>query len=149
MVVNCELSGIRERDPEIRFQLMDTSSNELHGDSVHLDGRLIVEDTKKASDIVDGIGNTPAGYEGSTQWRPAIPGYGFYSVNVKMLSSDSSGKHTDDQREMDSRVIWIAVVPPLPMPAQGDFGWSLPDGDHPLSFQGADAAACPWSASIG
>ena len=44
---------------------MDTSSSELHGDSVHLDGRLIVEDTKKASDIVDGIGNTPAGYEGA------------------------------------------------------------------------------------
>jgi hypothetical protein len=135
VVVNCDLSGIRERDPEIRFQLMDTSSNELHGDSVHLDGRLIVEDTKKASDIVDGIGNTPAGYEGSTQWRPAIPGYGFYSVNVKMLSSDASGKQSDDQREMDSRVVWIAVVPPLPMPTQGDFGWSLPEGDHPLSFQ--------------
>jgi hypothetical protein len=135
VVVNCELSGIRERDPEIRFQLMDTSSRELHGDSVHLDGQLIVEDTKKASDIVDGIGNTPAGYEGRTQWRPAIPGYGFYSVNVKMLSSDSSGKQTDDQREMDSRVVWVAVVPPLPMPAQGDFGWSLPDGDRPLSFK--------------
>jgi hypothetical protein len=135
VVVNCELSGIRERDPEIRFQLMDASSKELHGGSVHLDGRLIVEDTKKASDIVDGIGNTPAGYEGSTQWRPTIPGYGFYSVNVKMLSSDASGKHTDDEREMDSRVIWLAVVPPLPMPTQGDFGWSLPEGDHPLSFQ--------------
>jgi hypothetical protein len=135
VVVNCELSGIRERDPEIRFQLLDTSSRELHGDRIHLNGRLIVEDTKKASDIVDGIGNTPAGYEGSTQWRPKIPGYGFYSVNVKMLSSDTGGKHTDEEREMDSRVIWIAVVPPLAMPAQGDFGWSLPEGDHPLSFQ--------------
>ena len=135
VVVNCELSGIRERDPEIRFQLMDAASKELHGSSVHLNGRLIVEDTKKASDIVDGVGNTPAGYEGSTQWRPTIPGYGFYSVVVKMLSSDSSGKHTDDEREMDRRVIWLAVVPPLPMPAQGDFGWSLPEGDHPLSFQ--------------
>jgi hypothetical protein len=135
VVVNCDLSGIRERDPEIRFQLMDASSKELHGGSVHLDGRLIVEDTKKASDIVDGIGNTPAGYEGSTQWRPTIPGYGFYSVNVKMLSSDASGKHSEDEREMDSRVIWLAVVPKLAMPTQGDFGWSLPDGDHPLSFQ--------------
>jgi hypothetical protein len=134
VVINCELSGIRERDPEIRFQLMDASSKELHGGSVHLDGRLIVEDTKRASDIVDGIGNTPAGYEGTTAWRPKIPGYGFYSVNVKMLSSDASGKHSDEQREMDSRVIWLAVVPPLAMPAQGDFGWSLPDSDHPLAF---------------
>jgi hypothetical protein len=100
-----------------------------------LDGRLIVEDTKKASDIVDGIGNTPAGYEGSTQWRPAIPGYGLYSIHVKMLSSDASGKHTDAEREMDSREVWIAVVPPLPAPTQGEFGWSLPEGDHPLSFQ--------------
>ena len=135
VVVKCELSGIRERDPEIRFQLLDASSKELHGSRMHLNGRLIVEDSKKASDIVDGIGNTPAGYEGNTQWHPAIPGYGYYSVVVKMLSSDLSGKHTDDERKMDSRVIWLAVVPPLPMPAQGDFGWSLPEGDHPLSFQ--------------
>ena len=26
-------------------------------------------------------------------------------------------------------------MPPLPKPRQGEFGWTLPDGDRPLSFQ--------------
>ena len=135
VVVHCELSGIREQNPEIRFQLLDASSNELQGGSVQLNGRLIEEDTRKASDIVDGVGNTPKGYEGLTEWRPKIPRYGFYSVVVTMLSSDSTGHQTEEERKMDRRVIWLAVVPPLPMPSEGDFGWSLPDADRPLSFR--------------
>jgi len=135
VVVRCELSGIREQNPEIRFQLLDASSKELHGGSVHLNGRLIEEDTKKASDIVDGIGNSPKGYEGVTDWRPKIPCHGFYGVVVTMLSSDKSGKQTDEERKMDRRLIWLAVVPPLPMAPEGDFGWSLPDVDRPLGFQ--------------
>ena len=37
IVVRCELSGIREQNPEIRFQLLDASSKELHGGSVLLE----------------------------------------------------------------------------------------------------------------
>lgn len=134
VVVHCELSGIREQNPEIRFQLLDASSKELHGGSVHLDGRLIEEDTRRASDIIDGIGNTPKGYEGASDWRPNIPQHGFYSVVVTMLSTDSTGRQTDEERTMDRRVIWLAVVPPLPAAPEGDFGWSLPSGDAPLTF---------------
>jgi len=135
VLVHCELSGIREQNPEIRFQLLDASSKELHGGSVHLNGRLIEEDTRRASDIIDGIGNTPKGYEGASEWRPNIPQHGFYSVAVTMLSSDSSGRQTDAERTMDRRVIWLAVVPPLPATPEGDFGWSLPPGRSPLSFR--------------
>jgi hypothetical protein len=135
VVVRCELSGIREQNPEIRFQLLDASSKELHGGSVLLNGRLIEEDTRKASDIVDGIGNAPKGYEGVTEWRPKIPQHGFYTVVVTMLSSDATGKQTEAQRKMDRRVIWLAVVAPLPMASEGDFGWALPEADRPLSFQ--------------
>jgi hypothetical protein len=135
VVVRCELSGIREQNPEIRFQLLDASSKELNGGSVQMNGRLIEEDTRRVSDIVDGIGNTPKGYEGASEWRPDIKGYGFYSVVVTMLSSDATGQQTDQERQMDRRVIWLAVVPPLPIAADGEFGWTLPDADHPLSFQ--------------
>ncbi|MGD9635334.1 MAG: hypothetical protein AB7G28_01035 [Pirellulales bacterium] len=135
VVVRCELSGIREQNPEIRFQLLDASSKELHGGSVYLDGRLIEEDTRRASDIIDGVGNTPKGYEGATEWRPNIQQHGFYSVVVTMLSSDATGKQTDEERRMDRRVIWLAIVPPLPMSTDGDFGWSLPNRDGPLSLQ--------------
>lgn len=135
VVVRCELSGIREQNPEIRFQLLDVSKKELEDGSFQLDGRLIVEDTKKASDIVDGVGNSPKGYEGFTEWRPKIPHHGFYSVVVTMLSSDKTGAQSEAARKMDRRVIWIAVVPPMEMPLTGDFGWSLPEAEKPLSFQ--------------
>jgi hypothetical protein len=135
VVVRCELSGIREQNPEIRFQLFDATSKELDGGSVQLDGRLIEEDTRKASDIVDGVGNAPKGYEGVTEWRPNIPGPGFYSVIVTMLSSDDSGKQSEADRKMDRREIWLAVVPPLPMAAEGEFGWTIPDGKCPLDYQ--------------
>lgn len=134
VVVRCELSGIREQNPEIRFQLLDASSNELHGGSILLNGRLIEEDTRKASDIVDGVGNAPKGYEGVTEWRPKIPRHGFYSVVVTMLSSDSSGKQSEDERKMDRRVIWLAAVAPMPKAAEGDFGWSLAKLDQPFAI---------------
>lgn len=133
--IQCELSGIREKNPEIRFQLIDASSNQLQDGSVQLEGRLIEEDTKTASDIVDGIGNSPKGYEGYTEWKPSIPGPGYYSVVVTMLSSDRSGQQSDAERKLDRRRISLAVVPPLSMPATGDFGWTLPEINDPLSFQ--------------
>lgn len=133
--VRCELSGIRERDPEIRFQLLDASGRELQGTRVKLDGQLIDEDSQNSADVMDGIGNAPKGYEGATEWRPEIPGDGYYSVVVRMVSSDARGTGSDAEREMAHRVIWLAVVPPLPMPSDGDFGWTLPGADRPLSFK--------------
>jgi hypothetical protein len=134
-VVTCELSGIRERNPEIRFQLLDACGNELQAASSRLDGRLIVEDSRQESDVVDGIGDAPAGYEGTAQWRPEIPGYGFYRVVVNMLAADVGADRPDVERELDNRIVWLAVAPPLTMPTQGEFGWTLPQGDQPLSYQ--------------
>ena len=79
VIVTCALSGIRERDPEIRFQLLDATSSELGAaGKTTLDGREIVEtkkvireESQRASDIiVDGVGNHATGYEGSTEWHP-------------------------------------------------------------------------------
>ncbi len=134
VVVRCELSGIRERDPEIRFQLLDEAGASRDSGHFQLNGTLIVEDTKRADDVMDGIGEAPAGYEGNSEWRPKIPDFGFYRVVVKMISSQAGG-NTDADRELDSRTVWLAVVPPLPMPKHGEFGWTLPNGDRPLSFQ--------------
>ena len=135
VVVTCELSGIRERDPEIQFQLLDACGRELQADSSRLDGRLIEENTRQAPDVIDGTGDVPAGYEGTTEWRLQIPGYGFYQVVVNMPAGDGATEQPDMQRELDNRVVWLAVAPPLEMPTQGEFGWSLPEGDRPLSYQ--------------
>ncbi|MCI0334870.1 MAG: hypothetical protein L0228_16775 [Planctomycetes bacterium] len=135
VVVQCELSGIPERDPEIRFQLLDSLNNNLQSDRHRLDGRLIVDGADKAGEITDGDDRRPDGFEGTTEWRPKIPDYGYYRIVVQMLSSKSDDSRSDADRELASRTIYLAVVPPLPMPRQGEFGWTLPHGDAPLSFQ--------------
>jgi hypothetical protein len=135
VVITCELSGIRDRDPEIRFHLLDACGNELQAASSRLDGRLIVEDSRQEQDVIDGTGGAPAGYEGTAQWRPTIPECGFYRVVVNMLSAEVAADQPDVERELDNRTVWLAVAPPLPMPTQGEFGWTLPQGDQPLSLQ--------------
>ncbi|MEM9186517.1 MAG: hypothetical protein AAGB00_08495 [Planctomycetota bacterium] len=141
VVINCSLSGIRERDPEIRFQLLDATSHEIgRQGATRLDGRPIVEqkqlireETRLASDIVDGVGNHSVGFEGSTEWRPRIEEhgeYGFYQVKVEMLSRETG-------RVMYDRTITLAVIPPPPTAigkARGEFGWTLPTADKPLAF---------------
>src|SRR5262245_9295274 len=47
VVIRSELSGIREANPEIRFQLLDEFGTQRDSAHFQLDGKLIVEDTKQ------------------------------------------------------------------------------------------------------
>jgi hypothetical protein len=134
VIVRCNLSGIPQRDPEIRFQLFDAWKNELQSEAVQLDGQLIVDQSLRTEGVTDGLGQGPNCYEGSTEWRPKIADYGYYRVVVQMLTSGPGGDH-DAKRQLASRTIYLAVVPPLTMPRRGEFGWTLPAGQQPLSFQ--------------
>lgn len=129
--VQCALSGIRERDPEIHFHLLDGSNHELQSEKFRLNGQPIVDKKQTAAEINDG----PEGYEGTIKWHPKIPDYGFYRVVVCMMSSDPSDDHADGDRQLGGRTVDLVVAPPLDMPRQGEFGWTLADGDQPLSFQ--------------
>jgi hypothetical protein len=135
VVVHCELSGIRERDPEIRFQLFDAFNRERDAANFKLNGRMIVDDQPQSSELKAVSGEAPNGYEGTEKWQPKIPDYGFYRVDVKMLSSDLALGEGDTQRQLGNDQVWLVVVPPLPMPKQGEFGWTLPNADKPLGFQ--------------
>lgn len=126
VTVTCDLSGILEQDPDIRFELLDASSHRLKDDTVQLDGRLITERLSKASDIINSSVARPKGYAGSSQWRPPIPEYGFYRVRVSMQTVRGTLK---------DHVISIAVVPPLDDNNRGEFGWSLAGDEIPLSFE--------------
>jgi hypothetical protein len=132
--VECALSGIRECDPEIHFQLLDGSNHELQNEKFRLHVQLIVDKTRRTADTAEG-GDEPDGYEGKIKWQPKIPGYGFYRVVVRMTSSESAAGLSNAEHQLDSRTVDLVVVPPLDMPRQGEFGWTLPDGDDPLSFQ--------------
>ncbi|MCA9232414.1 MAG: hypothetical protein KDA57_17325 [Planctomycetales bacterium] len=125
VVVTCDLSGILEKDPDIRFELLNASSLSLDDSTVQLEGRLITERLDKASDIVNSSISRPSGFEGSTQWKPPIQEFGFYRVHVSMQTSRGTLK---------KNVISIAVVPPIKHHSRGEFGWSLAGDDLPLSL---------------
>jgi len=133
--IECALSGIRERDPEISFQLLDASEHELQRERFRLDGQLIVDKshrTGKSSEV-----DEPNGYEGKKKWQPKIPGYGFYRIVVGMTGSEKLPGGSEVEHQLGRRTVDLVVVPPLgvEMPRRGEFGWTLPTGDRPLSFQ--------------
>jgi hypothetical protein len=133
VAVRCELSGILEQHPEIDFRLLDSAGKERDASRLSPQGQLIQEASEIESPA--GTASAPAGYEGTCEWRPEIPGAGYYRVVVKILSGDSTDTPTDAERELHpERTIYLTVLPPLEMPTRGEFGWSLPEGDRTLSL---------------
>lgn len=128
--VTCSLSGILEQNPEVRFQLLDAANKSIgEGGKLDLDGKVISVSIAHASDIVDGYGTDKSSYEGSRTWKPPIQDYGFYRVKVGMYRSGT------DISIGESRSISLAVVRDgLETSERGEFGWSLPNADHPLPF---------------
>ena len=123
--VTCELSGILNSNPEILFELLDASNTKLDDKSEQLQGELINERVHRASDIVGSASSRRAAYAGKTSWRPPIAKYGFYRIQVTMRN---------DQRVLKKDVINVALVSPLARPAKGEFGWSLPSADLPVTL---------------
>jgi hypothetical protein len=121
----CELSGILDSDPDILFELLDASSQRLEGSQVQLEGRLITERRRRASEFVGVTESQRAAYAGSTSWRPPIAKDGFYKVRVTMQNSRGM---------MDRRIVNIALVPPLERNDNGEFGWSLAGDQLPMSL---------------
>ncbi|QDT67171.1 hypothetical protein MalM25_00680 [Planctomycetes bacterium MalM25] len=128
--VTCSLSGILKQNPEIRFQLLDATNKSIgSGGQLELPGKIISESRTRASDIVDGFDTDKTSYEGEIDWLPPINEYGFYRVRVGMFNPETN------QPIGDARSITIAVVrQDLEISEQGEFGWSLPHADRPLSF---------------
>jgi len=123
--ITVTLSGIVERDPEIKFELLDASGGSIARSAQRLEGEIIAEKSSKASEVLGGGLNEPAGYAGTTTWKPPIGDFGFYRVRVSMRSP---------QGLMHQRDVTLAVIRPLGKPVRGEFGWTVPKGDDPLSF---------------
>lgn len=132
--VQCALSGIREQHPEIDFQLLDAANNELQREHFRLTGQRIIDDTRSETNS-ETKNDASASYECTTKWSPKIPDYGFYHVVVLMKSAAADKQHSSSAKQFGSRTVDLVVVPPLATPRRGEFGWTLPQGDRPFSFQ--------------
>jgi hypothetical protein len=123
--VNCQVSGILERDPVMMFELLDCSSQSLSQKKHRLDGQVLAQKSSKASTLLGTTITKNVGFAGAARWSPPIKEPGYYRVRVTM--SGSAGLILE-------REIALAILPQQAAPAHGEFGWSLPAGDRPLSL---------------
>lgn len=123
--VTCTVSGISERDPIIKFELVDVTSRRVDRLEHRLEGEVIAEKSLQASKLLGDAATRPADFVGTTSWKPQIPEPGYYRVQVTMHGS--SGMILERQAS-------LVLLRPETQPPKGEFGWSLPRGDRPLAL---------------
>jgi hypothetical protein len=120
--LNCSVSGIRVRNPRVRFELVDEKGNVLGESTTAL---LSAQDATKwaAKELPDD------GYAGQATWTPPFPEstFGYYQVRASLLAENS------DEALLD-RTQSVALLRPLPQSTRSQFGWTLPAGEEPVSF---------------
>ncbi len=125
--VTCRVSGIREQNPMMQFELIDVGSKKLATLEERLQGEVIALKKSRMSNITSNYQNSPESteedYSGTVTWRPPVKDFGFYKVRVRMIGSDGL---------MQQRVLPLVVIRPMTGSRTGEFGWSLLDKGNPL-----------------
>ncbi|HEV2973042.1 MAG TPA: hypothetical protein VGY55_23955 [Pirellulales bacterium] len=121
--VTCTGSGFAEENSRVRFELLDLSGSVIATE----EQQLVVARKSSAPRPEADAGETArgAGIVGAATWVPPMPDTGFYRVRVQMLGRTG----VVHQRELS-----LAVVHAQANPASGEFGWTLPDGEGPLTL---------------
>ena len=135
--INCQASGFAHKNPALTFRLEDVRGRTL----ARLDQPLTIDrvaiNASASSDgpssdgpssdgpSSDGPSSDPDIWRGSADWEPPIPGPGFYRVLATMRGSDTS---------LCQRELTLAVIEPRATSPDGEFGWTLPNGDEPLAI---------------
>lgn len=136
--ITCQVSGVVEPNPEIRFALLDVAGQQVDQWQTRLAGQpqspAPDAGPRGAPHLVDSSrppwANTQAqpqtAYVGSVSWKPSLPGNGFYRVRATMQGSGGSQRR---------QTISLVVIDPVVNRSAGEFGWSLPQGEHPLPIR--------------
>lgn len=121
--VSCMASGFEGDVYRVRMTLKDVLGEEI----THTVQEMETEKASENTNLVDGSEDeAKTAMIGTTKWSPPIPGQGFYWVSISMPGEDGFA-HT--------RRLGILVLDKNQPISGGRFGWSLPDGSGPLSFQ--------------
>jgi hypothetical protein len=122
--ITCELSGITEPSAEVSFELLDLHGKQL---AAHRD-RLVFSGTAPRPPAAAGALSAASderlaeGYVGRAKWRPPVPEYGFYRVQVSLHG---------ERRSALARSVSLVVAPAAARLSQGEFGWSLAAEEAP------------------
>ena len=121
IAVSCRFSGMSRPNPPLYFELRDLQDNVLLRESLQSSGTFSGDASSKEKS-----------FTGEAVWRPRIHDYGFYRVRVSMEGLASIGNDRTGMTLL--RESTLVLVPEHEGVAGGEFGWALPQGDHPLSL---------------
>jgi hypothetical protein len=125
----CQASGFHDPNARVIFEVFDQQNqlvavNELPLRKQSVTEAIVPPATKSAVPQQQREESQTA-YSGEVQWRPVLKEAGYYRVRVQMPGELGIVK----RRELS-----LIVLKPLPVMTQGEFGWSLPDGEAPLNI---------------
>ncbi|MFH1920700.1 MAG: hypothetical protein ABIP48_12525 [Planctomycetota bacterium] len=120
VTVTCNASGLPVEDPAVVFHLEDVSGEKLAEGRERMKTRVAPGDHPLSR---NGPPDEPPLLVGTAEWKPPIPGPGFYRVRANVDGGDDLGYRCEGT---------LAVIRPRSTPPGGEFGWSLPQGDKPL-----------------
>lgn len=125
--ISCELSGITEPSAEISFELLDIEGRQLgaHRQKLVFSGLSPAASSTSNEPLDTAADGLADGYVGRARWRPKVPGFGFYRVQVSL--------HGEGRLSL-ARSVTLAVVPPANRSIRGEFGWSLAAGESPYDL---------------
>ena len=121
--ITCRVTGSTVSDQVVAFELTNVFG-EVLSSSVEPMREI---DTTEAfpNEEEDAVAQQPTGFSGVSRWRPPITKPGFYRVSIILRGR---------QAPVHRRVVTLAVIQPQERP-DGEFGWSLPNGENPLALE--------------
>ncbi len=125
----CQASGFHDPNARVIFEVFDQHGQKVDVNELPLRKQSVAESTTStAPKPVDQSAVNPEKktvYSGEVHWRPTLKEAGYYRVRVQMPG---------ELGIVNRRELSLIVLKPLPVLTQGEFGWSLPDGEGPLSM---------------
>lgn len=122
--IRCEITGVSDPQWRLNLSLQDWSGEVIDSDVRKLDAEPEEQIEAHSQDEAVDDPQAPESYRATVQWQPRIPRNGYYTVEIAV-----EGAHGNVMR----RNLSLAVFEPsAPAPGPGEFGWTLPSGDHPL-----------------
>src|SRR6185369_12123385 len=116
--VSCKVSGIYERRPMVRFEVVDIEGRPIAANEMRLE-------EKATDEATDGSNADNKVFGGDAKWKPEIKEPGFYRIRCTLNGTE--GLILERQQT-------LVVVEPAFNPSRGEYGWTLPNGDRPLSL---------------
>jgi hypothetical protein len=119
--ITCTAAGFATENSRVSFELLDAAGNVIAGEQKN----LRVAGGAAADLESDGAEQSATESLGRATWNPPIPDVGYYHVRVAMPGRIGV---------VHRRELSLAVIQPQPGPESGEFGWTLPEGENPLTL---------------